>query len=75
MDQTTHGAIADGHQKSLVGNGRQPQHAIQRVAQVQTRKLIAQECRWRHAFHYATHPRRLTEQGLDGHVHRFIAQQ
>ena len=74
-DQAADGAIADRDQKGLVGDGRQPQHAIQRLAQVHGREFAVDRRRRRDAAHVAAHARRLAQQRVDRHVHGVGAEQ
>ncbi len=72
-DLPANGTIPDRDQKRLVGHGRQTQHAIHRLAQINPLAIrIATPLR--PAAHFAPHLRRLAEQCLDRHVHRLIVE-
>ena len=74
MNHAADAAVANGDQESLVGNGRQPQHTIGRVAQRQAAE-IQRRCRRLDRHRIAQHARCLAEQHFDRHVYRFVAEQ
>ena len=71
-DHAADRAIADGDEEGLVGDRRETQHAAQRLARIETRRVEGLGCGCE-TLHIAGHARRLAEQHLEGHVDRGVA--
>ena len=72
-DHAADRAVADGDEEGLVGDCRETQHAPQRLARIETRRVegLGRRCE---TLHITGHARRLAEQHLDGHVDRRVAE-
>src|SRR6267142_1408615 len=73
-DETTYRAITNRNEEGLVCNGREAQHAIGSVAQIQSARVEIPS--WRlDATNVARHTGCLAEKHLDRHIHRIVVEQ
>ena len=72
-DHAADRAVTDGDEEGLVGDRREAQHAAQRLARIEARRVegLGRGCE---TLHIAGHARRLAEQHLEGHIDRRLCE-